>query len=103
MKTEIEQVAWNVAAGISGGAARHIRPALLDPKKKWPSLVTGSIIGCICAVFITPLVSKILGMSSDPDKVTGLAFLLGVLGMEGVDWMIRRLRKMLGIEEEGSK
>ena len=45
MKTEIEQVAWNVAAGISGGAARHIRPALLDPKKKWPSLVTGSIIG----------------------------------------------------------
>ena len=101
MKSDMEQVVWNVAAGAGGGALRHIAKFVLNPRSKWPSLVTGSIIGCICAVFITPWASKMFGLSSDPDKVTGLAFLFGVLGLESVELMIRKLRKMFGLEDEG--
>lgn len=100
MKTEIEQIGWNVAAGVGGGAIRHIKTFISNPKNKFPTLLTGSIVGCLCAVFITPLVAKQFGFHEDPEKTTGFAFLLGVLGLEGVELCINKLRKMIGVEDK---
>jgi len=99
MTPQESQVAWNVAAGAAGGAVRHIVRFLADPKRRWPALVAGTVTGTFCATFLTPLTAHAIGWSDEPAKTTGLAFLLGVMGMEAVELLLMRVRKSLGTED----
>jgi hypothetical protein len=101
MRSDIEQTLWNLAAGAAGGAVRHLMRFVADPGRRWPALLAGSITGVFCAVFLTPMIASQFEVFGDPTKATGLAFLLGVLGMEGVELMIDRLRKVLGADAKG--
>jgi hypothetical protein len=103
MKPEVEQVAWNVAAGAGGGMVRHLARFLANPKQRWAGFLAGTITGTICAVFMTPIAAHSLGWATEPEKTTGLAFFLGCLGMEGVELMLRKVRKTLGSEERDIK
>ncbi len=99
MTPQESQVAMNVAAGAAGGAVRHIVRFLADPKRRWPALVAGTVTGTFCATFLTPLTAHAIGWSNEPEKTTGLAFLLGVMGMEAVELLLMRVRKSLGTED----
>lgn len=94
------QVAMNVAAGAAGGAVRHILKFLAEPKRRWPAFIAGTITGMFCSTFLTPLTAHAMGWSDEPGKTTGLAFLLGVMGMEAVELMLMRVRKSLGTEDK---
>jgi hypothetical protein len=94
------QVAMNVAAGAAGGAVRHLVRFLADPKRRWPALAAGTVTGTFCSTFLTPLAAHAIGWSEEPAKITGLAFLLGVMGMEAVELMLMRVRKTLGTEDK---
>jgi hypothetical protein len=98
MTPQDQQVAWNIAAGAAGGAVRHILRFMADPKRRWPALVAGTVTGTFCATFLTPLTAHAIGWSDEPAKTTGLAFLLGCMGMEAVELMLIRVRKTLGTE-----
>ena len=103
MRSELEQTLWNVVAGAAGGAIRHLSRFLLDPGKRWPVFVSGTVTGVCVAVFVAPMVASQFDYFGSPAKATGLAFGLGILGMEAVELMVHRLRKQIGITTEDKR
>lgn len=103
MRSEFEQTIWNVTAGAAGGAIRHLLRFLLDPGKRWPALVAGTITGVCVSVFVTPMIASQIDYFGTPEKATGLAFGLGLLGMEAVELIVARVRKQLSVDAEAKR
>lgn len=85
----MEQTTANLLAGFLGGILKYLRRFLSDPRNRWAAMLTGAITGACSAVYLTPL---IVPASFGSEKATGFAFLLGVLGMEGVEMIINKFR-----------
>lgn len=47
--------------------------------------------GTSSAYFLTPVVFEVTGISASPNVQSGMAFLLGVLGMRGVEMLINKI------------
>lgn len=97
---EIDQMTVNILAGAGGGMLRYLRRFLMSPKRHWPTFLTSVFTGVVCAVFLTPAVAHFGGWSTKPELTTGLAFALGVMGMEAVELMLMRVRKSLDTEDK---
>lgn len=85
----MDQTTANLVAGFLGGILKYLRRFISDPRNRWAAMLTGAITGACSAVYLTPL---IVPASFGSEKATGFAFLLGVLGMEGVEMIINKFR-----------
>jgi hypothetical protein len=47
--------------------------------------------GTSSAYFLTPVVFEVTGIAASPNVQSGMAFLLGVLGMRGVEMLIAKV------------
>ena len=73
----------------SGLAGSVVRSLLTKGKSRW-EILSGSICGTFCAVYLTPIVVGWVGVSAvDISSTNGIAFGIGIVGMSLAEGAVR--------------
>ena len=62
-----------------------------EPKNTIRDTILAISAGTSCAYFLTPLVFEVTKIYATPNVQSGLAFLLGVLGMRSVELLVQKI------------
>lgn len=87
---------YNVNQIFAGFVGAVIMVLKKKGKIAWIPASIAVLTGTASATYLTPLVGKVLG-DTDPTHLCGYAFLMGVLGLRGVEWICEKI----GIGEQG--
>lgn len=73
-------------AGLSGAFTRTV----IQGKRLTWEILSGSFVGALCAIYLTPLVGKWLGFDiADLAVNNGLAFAIGMIGLSLAEGIVR--------------
>ncbi|MBM7323870.1 hypothetical protein [Brucella anthropi] len=76
----------HVFAGLSGAL---VRTFIMGKRWTWETLM-GSLVGALCAIYLTPLIGTWLGLNLlDLSVNNALAFALGMLGLSLAEGLVR--------------
>ena len=62
-----------------------------EPKNNTRDTIFAISAGTSCAYFLTPLVFELLNIDATPNVQSGMAFLLGILGMRTVELLVQKI------------
>lgn len=73
-------------AGLAGSLVR----AFVQGKRNVWEILTGSMVGSFCAMYLTPLIGRWLSLDmSDLSTNNGVAFVIGILGLSLAEGLFR--------------
>lgn len=76
----------HVFAGLSGAL---VRTFIMGKRWTWETLM-GSLVGALCAIYLTPITGKWLGLNLEDLSINNaLAFALGMLGLSLAEGAVR--------------
>lgn len=89
MKDILREFGINIGLTIAGFAGSLIT-VRGDGHKDWPTTITSLLAGTLSANYLTPMVVDVLKLSSTSNQY-GCAFLLGFLGLHGVELIMVKI------------
>lgn len=97
MKVELKELGVNVGLLVAGfaGALLNVRR---DGHENWWATIGSLLAGTLSANYLTPVVVDLAKIQS-PNTQYATAFVLGFLGLRGVEWAINKF----GIKNDEKK
>lgn len=97
MKAELKELGVNVGLLVAGfaGALLNVRR---DGHENWWATIGSLLAGTLSANYLTPVVVDLAKIQS-PNTQYATAFVLGFLGLRGVEWAINKF----GIKNDEKK
>lgn len=97
MKAELKELGVNVGLIVAGfaGSLLNVRR---DGHENWFATIGSLLAGTLSANYLTPVVVDLAKIQS-PNTQYATAFVLGFLGLRGVEWAITKM----GIEKQDKK
>lgn len=91
MKDQLRELGINIGLLVAGFAG-SLLTVKRDGHKDWFTTVTSLLAGTLSANYLTPIAIDTFGMKNSNTQYA-TAFLLGFLGLHGVEFVIDRFRK----------
>lgn len=91
MKDALRELGINIGLLVAGFAG-SLLTVKRDGHKDWFTTVTSLLAGTLSANYLTPIAIDTFGMKNSNTQYA-TAFLLGFLGLHGVEFVIDRFRK----------
>lgn len=80
----------HIFAGLAGAFTRTV----VQGKKLTWEIVSGSIVGTLCAAYMTPIVASwLVALGFDLQSTNGIAFGIGLIGMSIAEGLVKLAQK----------
>jgi hypothetical protein len=91
MKDHLRDIGINIGLLVAGFAGSLVN-VKKDGHKNWATTLTSLLAGTLSANYLTPVVVKFFNMQ-DSNTQYAAAFIMGFLGLHGVEFVIDRFKK----------